>query len=72
MTLLDVIGKVLRSKTYEAMPSTRDRSVREMVLGSHRIYHRFPGKYKSISGREIMSENLSKNNLLLERLKRRT
>lgn len=44
MTFTDAIIKGLRGKFWEPEISTRDRSVREMKYGPHRIMHRFPIK----------------------------
>jgi len=57
-------------KRFEAIPSTRDRSVREMKFGPHRITHRF-GIKGGMSFSQVLAENIMQNNALFERLKKR-
>lgn len=68
MTFDEIVVKTLRDKHFEPEPSTRDRSVREMSLGPHHIWHRFtfPG---AIPLSRILAANIKQNNALLERLR---
>ena len=72
-TLTEVIRQTLSSAGtfWEKEKSTRDLSVREMrTRGPHHIYHRFPLR-DGITARDLIVENVSAHNPLLERLKRR-
>lgn len=64
---LDFIVSAFRGATLEKEPSTRDRSVREMKLGPHRIRHRFPFK-GGVSGSDLIIDNILKSNALWEKL----
>ncbi len=68
-TLSELIGRTLSSDhtVYEREPSTRDRSVREMRLGPHRIRHRFPVR-GGLAVRDLIIESLMASNSLLARL----
>lgn len=62
-----IVHRTITGKHYEKEKSTRDRSVRELVLGPHHIYHRFEHK-DFISGSYLLADNLSRYNILLARL----
>lgn len=70
-TLSEVIRATMTCGVFESEPSTRDRSVREMTLGPHHIWHRFPVP-GGITGAQLMARNVSRSNPLLARLRRIT
>lgn len=57
-----------KNTCYERVPSTRDRSVRELKYGPHHIHHRFPIK-DGITATDILALNISQHNSFLERLR---